>query len=570
VRIAKGLTFRSAWGFDRVTADKTEYSPVYNYGTFNKSVSELRLEDISKFYWVWDNILNYRLRFLNDHSIELTAGHSAEKDKGKNTTIRASNIPAERNLWYITQGDPVITYDPLRTGAYGYQRKSLFGRANYSFKDKYNLSGVIRRDGSSAFPEDNKWGTFYSVAGSWILSEESFMERFSVVDFLKIRGGFARLGNDAISRAVSNELSKLSSITNTSPYSTPAALLQAITINRINDPDATWESTNSMDLGIEFGVLNRRLTGEVSYYNKSTDAYIRVPTPSFADPDGFLGQAAEINNRGFEFLLAWNQQISDDVDFRISANATINKNNVENVKGGIDLKEGGLGNGQVTTSTVVGQPIASFWVYEVAGIFQSQAEIDATPHVTGTLPGDFRYTDFNKDGFIDERDRIFVGAYQPKFFYGLSGTLNWKRLDFSIDCYGNAGNKVYNGKKAVRFGNENIEVSRGDRWSPSNTNTDEYRASNQIPVPSTYFVESGSFFRINNLTIGYTLPGSVSDRAFMSRARVFVSAQNPLISKKFSGFSPELQGSNALNSGIELSVYPITATYMIGVNVNFK
>jgi hypothetical protein len=390
------------------------------------------------------------------------------------------------------------------------------------------------------------------------------------VDYLKIRGGYAKLGNDGISRIVNNELATLTSVTISNPYGLPGGLVSGITIDQIKDAQASWETTKSVDLGIEFGLLNRKLTGEVSYYNKITSAYIRVPTPGFADPNGFLAEAADVRNKGFEFSLGWKNNVSKDFSYRIGGNATINKNNVDKVRGGIDLTEGGLGNGQVTTSTVEGRPIGSFWVYEVAGIFQTLAEVNSSPIITGTKPGDFRYTDVNKDGSIDARDRIFVGAYQPKFYYGITGGVNWKQLDFSIDCYGNAGNKLYNGKKAVRFGNENVEASRADRWTPTNPSTTEYRASNQIPVPSTYFVESGSFFRINNVTIGYTLPGTVSDKAFMSKARIFVSAQNPLISKKFSGFSPELPGSNALNSGIELSVYPTTATYMIGVNVNFK
>ena len=569
VTLIKGLTFRSTWGFDKINGDGIIYSPVYGFGPFTNTKSELRVSDNSRFYWVWDNVLNYKQRFADAHSVDLTLGYTAEKDKGKLYRVRAADVPAQRNLWYITQGD-INSITILDDKGVLLQRQSIFGRANYSFMDKYNISGVLRRDGSSAFPQNQKYGVFYSVSGSWIISEEGFLKDVNGIDFLKLRGGYAKLGNDGISRLVSNELATLLSVTQTNPYGFPNGLVSGITIDQIKDALATWETTKGMDLGLEFGILNRKLTGELSYYNKITKAYIRVPTPPFIDPDGILSQAADVRNKGVEMSLNWNTTVDENFKWRFGINGTFNNNNVEKIYGGIDLKEGGLGNGEVTTSTVEGRPIGSFWVYNVDGIFQTQSEVDNSPHVTGTLPGDFKYTDINDDGFIDERDRIYVGSYQPKFYYGINGGFNWKQVDFSIDCYGNAGNKVYNGKKAVRFGNENIEASRVDRWTTSNPSNVEYRASNQIPKPSTYFVESGSFFRINNVTLGYTLPALAGLQNIISRTRFFVSAQNPLIWKKFSGFSPELPGSNALNSGIELSVYPTTATYMVGLNINFK
>ncbi|MFV0604537.1 MAG: SusC/RagA family TonB-linked outer membrane protein, partial [Niabella sp.] len=567
--IVKGLTFKSTWGFDKVNGNGTIYSPVYGFGPFTRTISELKVSDNNRFYWVWDNVLNYRNTFADAHAVDITVGHTAEKDKGKSYQVRAADVPAQRNLWYISQGD-VNSITVLEDKGLLLQRESLFGRLNYSFKDKYNIGGVIRRDGSSAFPDNQKFGVFYSVSGSWIISEEAFLKNSEIISFLKLRGGYAKLGNDGISRLVNNELATLLSVTQTNPYGFPGGLVSGITIDQIKDALASWETTKGVDLGLEFGLLQQKLLGEVSYYNKLTNAYIKVPTPPFIDPDGILSQAADVRNSGVEISLKWATTVSENFNWRIGVNGTLNKNNVDKIYGGIDLKEGGLGNGEVTTSTVEGRPIGSFWVYQTDGIFQNQTEIDAYPHVTGTLPGDFRYKDINEDGFIDERDRIFVGSYQPKFYYGVNGGFNWKQLDFSIDCYGNAGNKVYNGKKAVRFGNENIEASREARWTSTNPSNTEYRASNQIPKPSTYFVESGSFFRINNVTLGYTLPRIEALQSVFDKIRFFASAQNPLIWKKFSGFSPELPGSNALNSGIELSVYPTTATYMFGLNINFK
>lgn len=566
--IIEGLKLRSSWGYDRTTGDNTNYAGVYQYGIYNNPISELRLDNYNQFYWVWDQTLSFSKQITDAFKLELLGGHSAERDKGSSVGFRVADVPADRNLWYIGQGNPATVTVPSHSG-FLLRRESFFGRANISIMDKYNLSGTVRRDGSSAFPKDEQWGTFYSVGASWILSDEGFLKDVSVIDYLKLRAGYALLGNDNISRLVNNELAALLSVSQTDPYGFPNGLVGGITINQLKDASATWEETTSFDAGVEFGIA-KNITGEISYYDKLTNAYIRVPTPAVVDPDGILSRAADVRNRGVEINLKWSDFVSNDFNYRIGFNATFNRNNVEDVVGGIDLKDGGLGNGEVTTSTVVGQPIGSFWVYQTDGLYQDSAQIADSPHFTGTLPGDFRYKDTNEDGVLDERDRVFVGSYQPKAFYGINAGFNWKSIDFSIDCYGNAGNKVYNGKKGVRFGNDSVEASREDRWTPDNRDTDEPRASNSIPKPSTYFVESGSFFRINNVTLGYTLPTSITERANIGRARFFVSAQNPVIIKKFSGFTPELPGSSALNSGIELGVYPSLATYMVGVNIDFN
>ncbi len=567
--ILKGLTFRSSWGFDKIQDKNTNFNGLYKYGIYSNTKTELRLFNSDKFYWVWDNTLRYSTKIGSNHNVELLAGHSAERDRSRSQTFRAAEVPEDENLWYIGQGNP--TSVTVSDGGFLLTRESFFGRVNYSLMDKYNLTATLRRDGSSAFPESEQWGNFYSVGASWILSDEGFLKNVEVVDYLKIRGGYALLGNDNISRIVNNDLSQLTSVSNTNPYGFPNGLVAGITINQLKDATATWEETKSIDMGVEFGLMNH-ITGEISYYNKLTEAYLPVQTPPVVDPDGLLSRAADVRNKGLELGLKWSDYSRSNFGYFLGFNATFNKNLVEAVRGEGFVTEGGLGNGEVTTKTVVGQPIGSFWVYETDGIFQDTNQIKSAGAAvfTGTKPGDFRYKDTNGDGALDERDRVFVGSYQPKVFYGISAGATWKNLDFAIDCYGNAGNKVYNGKKGVRFGNDNVEASRTSRWRDYAPDTNEPRASNSIPKPSTYFVESGSFFRINNITLGYTLSGDILKRAGISRARFFATTQNPVISKKFSGFTPELPGSNALNSGIELYVYPSLATYMVGFNLNFN
>ena len=219
------------------------------------------------------------------------------------------------------------------------------------------------------------------------------------------------------------------------------------------------------------------------------------------------------------------------------------------------------------------KPVGSFYVLNAIGVYQNQSEIDGSP-VFGTRanvkPGDLKYQDVNGDGVINSDDRIYAGSYQPKLYYGINLGLNYKGFDLAADVYGNAGNKVYNGKKAFRFENtDNIEASYADkRWTPTNPSTTDPRLITSATPASTYFVESGSFVRLNNLTLGYTLPATLREKAKMRQARIYVTSQNLFTAKKFSGFSPELPGG-PLDSGIELSSYPTTRTFAVGLNVGF-
>lgn len=497
--------------------------------------------------------------------MDLTVGYSSEQYDYKSIFASVKGAPNQSNLWYIEQGDLATA----TSGSSGelYTRASGYGRLTYTFNHRYSLSGSLRRDGSSRFPVGQKWGTFYSIGATWIVSNEDFMQGQNIFDELKLRGSYGKVGLDNISN-----LSVLTGVTILSKYyafgGNTYDPVQAITFDQIKDAQATWEPTTGYDIGVEFLTLDRRLTGDIGIYNKLSDNYVSVTLPAtVGDADRTVfSQAAEVRNKGLEASLKWSDDVTSDFSYFVGGNITFNNNNVENVKGNLQLRGGSLGNGEITTYTVEGQPIGSFWVYQVDGIYQTQEEIDNSPHFTGAQPGDLIYKDVNGDGVLSELDRVFAGSYQPDFYYGILAGFNWKNIDFSLDCYGTYGNKVYNGKKAVRFGNDNIEMDRAtNRWTPDNPDGSEPRASNSIPKPSTYFVESGSFFRINNVTLGYTVP---TNKKIFSKLRFYATAQNPILITKYSGFTPELPGSN-IASGIELNIYPVTSAYLLGVNVSF-
>jgi len=563
-----GLSLRSSINFNRPEEESLNYVPKYYVSsTQQTSNSTLNVGTSNSLFYIFDNNATYSNVFADLHEVKLTVGFSAEHEKGKALGGAVNNVPDQSNLWYLDQGDP--NSETNYHNGYIKQRASYYGRLTYTFNDRYNVSGVLRRDGSSLFPPDQKWGTFYSAGASWIVSREAFMKQLGIFDELKLRASYGKIGNDNIPYGSGI----LTSVTTTGSYGFGSAgipVSQGITFDQIKDATVTWETTKGLDLGVEFGVFGNKLNGEIAWYSKVTNAYVptKVASPAGDADNQVISQAADVRNKGVEIILNWRQALTTDFNYHVGFNITFNENNVEKVSGGLQLKDGGLGNGHITTYTVEGQPIGSFWVYKQIGIFQSEDEINGYAHLTGTKPGDLKLKDVNNDNAIDDKDRIFVGSYQPKMFFGISLGLEWRQIDFSVDCYGNTGNKVFNGKKAVRFGNDNIEAARAeDRWTFENPGGSQPRASNSIPAPSTYFVESGDFFRINNITLGYTL-NSNDWHIGMSRLRVFASAQNPLIFKKYSGFTPELPGS-ATSAGIELGIYPVFSTYMIGLNLSF-
>jgi TonB-dependent starch-binding outer membrane protein SusC len=565
----EGLSLKSSINFNRPELKGTDYIPLYYVSsTQQTSNSTLNIDNNYSLFYIFDNNATYTNTFAEKHEVKLTVGYSAEHDKGSSAGGSRQDVPDQSNLWYLDQGDPNSATN--YSNGYIKQRASFYSRLTYTFGNKYNVSGVLRRDGSSLFPPEQKWGTFYSVGASWILSREGFIENLNIFDALKIRGSYGKIGNDNLADAT---IGVLTPVTITGGYNfggNGIPVAQGITLDQIKDASITWEPTTGIDVGLEFGVLKNRLEGEIGWYSKLTNAYVPVKLNSAAgDADQqVISQAADVRNKGVEIVMNWKQNFSNSLNYHVGFNITFNHNNVEDVRGGLQLKDGGLGNGNITTYTVEGQPIGSFWVYKTEGIYQSTDEINSTPHLTGTKPGDLILADVNGDNTLNELDRIFVGSYQPKTYYGINLGVGWKNIDLSVDCYGNAGNKIFNGKKAVRFGNDNIEQARADnRWTPDNLDGTQPRASNAIPAPSTYFVESGDFFRINNVTLGYTF-NSENWGTGISRLRLFASAQNPLIAKKYSGFTPELPGS-ATSSGIELGIYPVFSTYMVGVNLTF-
>ena len=557
--LAKYFKFRSNFGLDIETNRGINYAPIY-YVSPNQqnTISSLSVSNNGLNHYTWDNYFTYHQSLKGGHNIKVMAGITTEMNQTYYLSGYRQDVPPQENYWYLDLGNAATAVNG--NGGDKWTRMSYFTRISYNYKGKYLFTGTLRREGSSRFSEDNRWGTFPALGLGWIISEENFLKDSKILSNLKLRFSWGIVGNDNIS---TNAF--LYTITTGVNYVFDQQIVTGSTITQIKDPNLKWETSNSYDIGLDFGFFNDQFTGTVDYYDKQTkNLLFPLPLPAILGSTSYITNVARMQNKGVELALNWRHNFKKDFSMVIGGNLTYNSNKVLDLANGIPVNGGSLNNGQYTTRIEVGQPVGSFYVYKTGGIYQTQDQIDNSPHFAGAKPGDLIYEDTNGDGILNEQDRVFAGSYQPKFYFGFNLNIRYKHFDFVMNTFGNLGNKVYNGKKAQRWGGENIEASLANYWAPNNTNTNIAAPSNDVPIASDYYIESGNFFRINNITLGYTIP--LKTKA-ISKFRIYVSAQNLVTFKAFSGYNPELPGS-VLNSGIELNPIPTTTTYLFGVNLN--
>ncbi|MBB6108088.1 TonB-linked outer membrane protein, SusC/RagA family [Mucilaginibacter lappiensis] len=573
------LTFHSAFNTDvRFNNQKNyQYQFLADNSTFTvgggnqyQNNSVLFVQNDDSYQYTWDNTVTFDKTF-GKHHLTVLGGFVTEKNKSNFLNGSRQDVPANQDQWYLSLGNPDVNAKDDNGGGL-FTRQSFVSRVNYGFEGKYLLSGSFRRDGSSKF--NQHWGNFYTFGGGWVISEESFMKDNHLFDQLKLRASYGKLGNDNIDQAL-----YIVTATSNLPYYFNNTLNLGSVIQDIKDLNLKWETTTQFDIGLDFAILNNRLSGEVDYYNKKVaDALTKIPLPGIlGDPDNtYITNAASYSNKGIELGLKWNDRINSKLSYSIGANISYNKNNVIGLNGGQALYDGGI-NSNTVTRTDNGQPIGSYYVLQATGVFQTAAEAATAPTNTfeANKVGGLKYADINHDGKIDANDRVYAGSYQPKYYGGFNFAINYTHFDLSADFTGNWGNKIYNGKKNSRGSeNDNIEASYADsRFTtakPSNTNPNVITASTP---PSTYFIESGAYMRLNNLTLGYTLPSAMLKRANISKLRIFLTSQNLFTLKRYSGSSPELF-NNDVNTGItaagiDNTNYPVTRTFALGLNLQF-
>ncbi|NRF41596.1 TonB-dependent receptor [Pedobacter foliorum] len=569
------LSFRSSFGIDGDFGKVTTYNYRYlNTGPNNVFLTEggnqvrpnsaLALEDKTTTRWVWDNTVTANKTF-GEHSFNLLVGTTAEGFKFRSFKGSRTDVPESPDQWYLGAGSPTNqTNDNTGDKA---TRNSYISRFNYSYANRYLLTATFRADGTSRFPSQNRWGYFPSVGLGWNVVNESFMANQRIFSALKLRASYGKVGNDLIPTSTYLPLATINK-----PYFFDGKEYLGISFDNLPDKNIKWETTTEYDLGLDFGFLENKLTGEFNYYNKKTEnalVAIRIPAILGDTDSQYTTNAASFSNKGVELALNWASSVGKDWSYSINGNVSYNQNKITGLNGGQALFDANVG-GTFVTKSDNNQPIGSFFLLQADGVFQNAAEIAASAQ-KDAKPGDLRYRDISGDGVINDEDRAFSGSYQPKLTFGLNGNVTYKAFDLNIGTYGTSGGKVYNGKKAERENSkDNLETNVAkNRWTPNNPSNKIPRANLDKLPASTYFLEKGDFFRINNLTLGYSLPKEMMSKYKIQKLRVFVTAQNLATITGYSGFTPEIISDKTLNAGVESKIYPTTRTFAFGVNVGF-
>ncbi len=579
VYLSKSLTFKTSIGGDFGQYENRSYTGVYNYTKAQvNNISKLAIGRVSTRNWIIENTLTFDKRFT-DHTLTVLVGQSAQRYKQYGSTASGEGVP------YSSEGDLYLAL--ANAGSRNYTDAgtlstvaSYFGRVNYSYKDKYLLNASLRADGASQFYNGGDlWGYFPSVGLGWVVTNEDFMKNQQIFDNLKVRGSWGKVGNAGV--PFNPTLLTIASTPQLAAVFGPdQQIYTGASINSLPATFLNWERIAGTNIGFEAGFLKNRLNIEADYYSKTTEeAIFGIPILSSfglsANGSKSVANQASFRNRGAEFSFTWRDQTSGGFKYSVGGNIGMNDNKVTKVvTGNTAILTGatGITNGSSVTRTVLGRPIGEFYGYQVAGIFQTDAEI-ASSIQTAAKPGDFKYVDQNGDKNIDGRDRVSLGNPNPKYTYGINSSFEYKNFDLSVDFQGAADVDVYNANIAYRFGNENFTKDFFDnRWHGEGTSTTYPSVavgSTSNSHPNSFYVESGSYFRVRNLQLGYVIPKTFLSRWKVSRVRIYANAQNMINIFGYKGFSPEVYGSSVLTTGVDANVYPLYATYNFGVNLTF-
>ncbi|MEX2462687.1 MAG: TonB-dependent receptor [Balneolaceae bacterium] len=563
--------FRSNFGLDANRVEGKNFTPIYFVSPIQNS-EQTSLNVFNNFTTnvLWENTLQYQQQ-LQNHRFDLLFGYTVEEFKTENLGgSRIGIIGDDPSLWYLNAGDDSDGVQNFNSaGEWGME--SYLGRVNYNYRDRYMVTATIRRDGSSRFGADNRYGWFPSFALGWIVSDEPFMPQPEWLTLLKLRGSWGITGNDKIDfypgvPTVSGNLNAIFGPNGSVNFG-------ALPINLAN-PQIRWEETTQLNIGLELELFDSRLRGELEYYDRVTDGIlVRVPIPGYvgAAPSPFVN-AAEVKNDGLELTLNW-QETKGEFFYRVGMNATTVNNEVLSLgRGNENIFGGGVGvGGMLATRTVVGKPIGSFFGYKMDGIFQNQADVNAGPRMGNEQPGDIRFTDINGDGQITTDDRTFLGSPTPDYLFALNFEVGYKGVDVSASLSGVYGNKIYNAKKQARFGTPNFEKSALNRWTGEGS-TDSYpritNGGHNYNV-SDFFIEDGSFLKLQSFTVGYTLDPSLTSKLGLRNLRVYANGNNLFTLTGYDGYTPEITSGSVIDTGIDNAFYPFARTITFGISASF-
>lgn len=572
-KILEGLNFKTSIGADVLSSGRVSFFPVDNTRLGRDNSGELTNATRNSTNLLNENILSYNKRIGKDHFLDVVAGYTFQKEVNRFSRATTRGLSAATVDQANLQGgtDIQIPFSERRE----WILKSYLGRVNYNFKERYLFTFTFRRDGSSRFGEENKWANFPSVALGWRIAEEDFFQNSglsSAISDLKLRTSWGQTGNSEI--PVFNSLANLRERN----YVFNGELVLGLADDRLQNPDLKWESTTMFNVGLDISLLQNRLNLTADYFhNETEDLLLFVSIPSSLGFESILKNSGSLENKGFELGLNYVVMDSPDLRWEVSGNVSILRNEITDLGSSTPFfsnsTSGHLG---VDGSWVeAGNPIGVWRGYKYTGIFQSQEEIDTNPSRSGDKPGYPRYQDTDGNGEITPDDFTIIGDPNPDFTWALNSTINYKNFDFAFFFRGVHGNEVRNLQQSelgdgVQKINQ-ISTILSDSWTPTNTGAprpiiDANRDFANSYRDSDYFIEDGSFIRLQNVMIGYKLPVSTS---VIRNARVYISAQNPFVITDYSGFDPEVnnQGQNNLNRADDYDAYPRARIFTVGVNL---
>lgn len=574
IELFKGLKYKLNLTPDFSFERYKNYLNKYDFGLATNSITQLTERQRRRRNILVENLLTFD-RTFGEHKISALAGYTYQDSRFRHIQAYGEGLPQG-----LEEIDAATTNRSNEGNSWRSVLTSILGRVFYSYQNKYLFTATIRRDGSSKFGKNNRYGYFPSFSLGWNVAEEKFMENVHWLDQLKLRGGYGVLGNQEI-----DNYQYSSTITTGINYPDGnGGLLQGAFPKNFANPDIKWEETAMTNVGIDFMAFNNRLSLTADYYVKNTkDILLTVPIPiSSGGANDPIRNAGKIRNNGFEFNLGWMDQPNPDISYGINLIGSFNKNKVIAMGSESGSIKGGSTNQNITTSeTKAGYPIGGYWLIPTAGYFNSQEEVDAYAKDGKKIqpaaePGDIKFVDANNDGVINDDDRVFQGSPFPDFTFALNGNKRYKNFDLSIGLQGVLGNKIYNATRQtledVTKGS-NFLASCLDYWTPENKNASHPRLTWDDPnrntrAESDRYLENGSYLRLRSVQLGYTFPQTWFKGA-IQHARVYINAENLFTITSYSGYSPDVNADNANYRGFDNFIYPTNRTFMLGLNVTF-
>lgn len=575
----KGIMFKSQYGAEYTTVYNRTYTPIYKLDAhyLNELNNVTEAIDIYQKYTI-TNTLNLD-KTIGDHHINVVLGQEAYKDtrdnlNGSKNTVNFDDLDHA----YLDNATNVAS-----AVAGGYLKEhtlsSLFARANYDLKGKYMLTGIIRYDGSSRFGSQYKYGTFSSVSAGWSVSKEDFFKSLeSTINNFKLRASWGQNGQEP-----DDNFQYAGIISTNYNYYFGATKTQTIgsTLDYYPNPYLQWSTSQQTDLGAELAFFQNRITLNLDYYVKTNKGLpLKVPPLALAGDPGPLSNGSDVQNKGFEFELGFKQNVGE-LKIELTATGNINKNKVVDIANPekiIKAGVGGIGQADIIQSHVGGS-LVDYYGYKTDGLFQNQAQIDAYVDKNGkkiqpgAKPGDVKFIDSDGDGSLSDGDRVALGSPIPKFTGGLNLNLTWKIIDFQMFWYTSLGAKNWEASYRYDIGYANLRTAALGRWTGENTSNDYPRMSlsdpnNNWKTPSDRNVKNANYTRLKTLTVGITLPKSITDLVKIHKARLFITGENLITITPYDGYEPEIGGDYAAK-GIDHGNYPQARTVLGGLNITF-